>query len=384
MKTATIVGLVCLFVFQCSLAAPFEKVIGTEGLEKGVNVSPTSDGGFIAVGLAGTADESNQDVYLVKTDPDGELLWSRTLGGAGIDNGWSVHEVADGFVIGGFTNSFGAGGFDFYLLKTNLQGELAWYRTFGGPEDDRCWSLAPTADGGFLLAGETKSFGSGEEDFHLVRTDSSGQELWSKTFGGELSDRCFAAVQADDGGFMLAGQTYSYGAGDRDAFVVKTDQSGEPQWTRSIGGVASDVGHSVIRTADGHYLVAGYTTSFATTGDDPYLTKISADNTVLWTKTIDVGGMTHTLTAAPAVDGGYYLTGFTVDRQTGKNSALVIRTDADGQQMWLRRILETTGGRSMGYTIQPVPGGGCVFAGNTTVGSAGSFDLLLVNIDGAE
>ena len=364
-----------------SYATSFEKVVGGQNFDRGVFVSPTKDGGYIVVGSTKSFGEGDEDVYLVKTNGGGEIQWSRTYGGADNDNGWSVHETEDGFVIAGYTKSFGSGGFDFYLIKTNLEGEVDWSETYGGEVDDRCWALALTSDGGFLLVGETTSSGAGEEDCFLVKTDASGRELWFRTFGGAKGDRLFSVAQADDGGYMLAGQTYSEGAGDRDAYIIKTGASGELEWSKTFGGKASDVGHAITRVGDGSFVVTGYTTSFATTGDDPYLIKIDGQGKILWTRVLSIEGTNHTITGEQATDGGFFLVGFSEYPEKGTNAALLVRADPEGRLEWYRDILITDTGRSLGYTVRAMPDGGCVFTGHTTVNSAGDLDLLLVRVE---
>lgn len=358
----------------------FERVFGGSDLDRGVFVSPTRDGGYIAVGFTTSFGSGDEDVYLVRTDSEGELLWSQTYGGSDSDNGWSVHETTDGFVLAGFTRSFGSGGFDLYLIETDKGGELRWSRTYGGEGDDRSWALAATRDGGFVLAGETTSSGSGEEDCLLVKTNASGTELWSRTYGGERGDRCFSIVQADDGGFLLAGQTYSEGAGDRDVYVLKTDPSGVLEWSRTFGGAASDVGHYITRTSDGHFVVTGYTASLASDGDDPYLIKIGARGETQWTRVMNMEGINHTLTGEQARDGGFFLTGFSAYPETGSSAALLVKTDPHGRLEWQRDILSTVRGESFGYTVRATVDGGCVFTGHTTVDAAGSLDLLLAKV----
>ena len=158
-------------------AMRFEEVFGGPDRDRGVFVSPTKDGGYIAVGATSSFGKGDEDIYLVRTDSTGQLLWSKTYGGSDQDNGWSVHEIPTGFVLSGSTKSFGAGGFDFYLIKTDSDGKIEWSQTYGGQGDDCCWSLALASDGGFLLAGETTSSGAGEEDAMLVRTDSRGAKI---------------------------------------------------------------------------------------------------------------------------------------------------------------------------------------------------------------
>jgi hypothetical protein len=365
-------------------ATGFERVYGGPDLDRGVFVSTTKDSGYIAVGATKSFGEGDEDVYLVRTDSHGEILWSKTYGGADQDFGWSVHEAPDGFVLAGFTKSFGKGEFDFYLVKTNLDGESEWSETFGGEGSDRCWALALTSDGGFVLAGETTNSGKGKEDCFLVKTDSLGTLLWSQTYGGEKGDRCFSVVQADDGGYVLAGQTYSEGAGDRDAYVIKTSALGELEWSKTFGGEASDVGHSVTRASDGSFVVTGYTTSFATMGDDPYLIKIDAQGKTRWTSVLSIEGTNHTLAGEQATDGGFFLVGFSEYRQKGITAALLIKTDSEGQLDWHRDVLPTTTGESLGYTVRATIDGGCVFTGHTTLNGAGNLDLLLVGVEGED
>ena len=359
----------------------FQRVLGGPGPDLGVYVDPTSDGGYAAVGMTGSFGQGNEDVYLVKTDSTGNVLWTQTYGGAETDNGWSVHEDAGRLVIAGFTDSYGAGDFDCYLIGTSPVGEELWSKTFGGEGKDRCWSVVPAGDGGYALAGETTSFGSGAEDCYLIKTDASGNELWSRTFGGEKGDRCFSIARADDGGFLLAGQTFSEGAGDRDVYLVRTDASGKQLWSRTFGGSVSDVGHSVSRTAAGDFIVTGYTTSLARAEDDPYLIKIDAEGEVQWTRVIPMEGVNHTLTGEQTTDGGFILGGFSEFRSTGARGALLVKTDEEGNLEWSRDLLLTTAGRSVGYTVRATSDGGSILTGHTTEGSAGAIDLLLVKAD---
>ena len=341
-------------------------------------VDPTSDGGYISVGVTESFGEGGEDVYLVRTDAAGNILWTRSLGGSGDDNGWSVHESDGLFFIAGFTDSYGAGDFDCYLIGTDSDGKVEWSRTFGGEGKDRCWGIRPTADGGYVLVGETTSFGSGAEDCYLIRTDASGHEVWSRTFGGEKGDRCFAVAQAGDGGFLLAGQTYSEGAGDRDAYVIKTDELGRQEWSRTFGGAESDVAHSVSKNAEGDFIVTGYSASLATLGDDPYVIRIDVEGEVRWTSVFAMEGVNRTLTGEQTTDGGFIMGGFSENRSSGVRSALLVKADADGELEWSRDVLPTATGRTVGYTVRATRDGGAILTGHTTEGSTGDLDLFLI------
>jgi hypothetical protein len=362
----------------------FQQTFGGPGTERGIFVTPTRDGGYAIVGFTTSEGAGGEDVYLVKTDAEGRRQWARTYGGEAADNGWAVVEVDDGFVIAGFTESFGAGENDFYLVKTDEQGEESWSRTYGGAGNDRCWTLVRPAAGGFLLAGETTSEGQGEQDCWLVRTDDAGEKIWSRTFGGTRGDRVFAAANAPDGGFVLAGQTFSEGAGDRDAYVVATDADGNLRWSRTFGGAESDVAHGIDATRDGAFLVTGYTTSFAQGGDDPFLVKIDAKGDTLWTRVVPLDGNNHTITGVAARDGGFFLTGFTEFRGWTPIAALVVKCDENGRREWHRNLSASAVGESYGYTVRATADGGCVLSGHAAVESRRNLDVLLVKLASGE
>lgn len=356
----------------------FEVVLGGKAQDRGVFVIQTTDGGYVSVGATQSQSKGGDDVYLVKINSKGTLDWSTSFGGAEEDAGWSVLEVSDGFVIGGFTKSFGAGGFDSLLIKTDLKGKVIWQKTYGGKGDERTWGLARSVDGGFVLIGETTGVTAEEEpDCLLIKTDDQGVEKWTRTFGGEKSDRCFSIVPDDDG-FVIAGQTYTYGAGDRDMYILKTDSEGKQIWSRTFGGAASDVGHSITKLRDSGFLVTGYTTSFAEDADDPYLVKVDAKGEVVWTRVIKLDGHNRTITGTETTDGNFCLTGFSVNRNVYGTAAILLRADANGNLKKVTNILPTQTGQSFGYTVSPTSDGGCVVTGHTTVNSSGDLDLFVV------
>jgi hypothetical protein len=172
-----------------------------------------------------------------KTTPDGGLqrvlgltgqqVWNRTYGGTKDDEAYSLVQTGDGgYALAGQTNSSGAGGYDAWLVKTDANGNMLWNKTYGGTGWDGATSLVQTGDGGYALAGQTNSFGAGSNDFWLVKTDANGNMLWNKTYGGTGDDGAYSLVQTGDGGYALAGYTKSSGAGGYDAWLVKTDASG--------------------------------------------------------------------------------------------------------------------------------------------------------------
>jgi len=216
-------------------------------------------------------------VSTTAADP-GDTLWTRTYGGSHSDWGHSVQQTSDGgYVIAGWTLSFGAGRFDVYLVKTDSSGDSLWARTYGRSRSDYGYSVQQTSDGGYIIAGYTESFGPGGYDVWLLKADSSGHLLRTRTYGGSRTDCGYSVQQTSDGGYVIAGWTLSFGAGRGDVYLLKTDSSGDTLWTRTYGGSSDDIGYSVQQTADGGYIVAGRTRSFGAGDGDVYLIKTAGE-----------------------------------------------------------------------------------------------------------
>ncbi|MBF0302921.1 MAG: hypothetical protein HQK73_07765, partial [Desulfamplus sp.] len=176
------------------------------------------------------------------------------------DYGNSVYPTSDGgFIVTGYTSSIGAGGNDVYLIKTDSNGNELWSKTFGGKNDDYGRSVYPTRDGGFIVTGYTSSIGAGESDVYLIKTDSNGNEIWSKTLGGKSSDYGNSVYPTSDGGFIITGNTSSIGAGSSDVYLIKTDSNGNELWSKTLGGKKYDYSYSVYPTSDGGFIITGYT-----------------------------------------------------------------------------------------------------------------------------
>jgi len=205
------------------------------------------------------------------------LTFIKSYGGSEEDMGVSAQQTTDGgYIIAGSTDSFGAGSKDVYLIKTDARGNVAWYKTFGGEADDYGGSVQQTSDGGYIIAGHTDSFGSGKADVYLIKTDKMGDAVWSKTFGGEQDDIGISAQQTSDGGYIIVGGTGSFGAGGSDVYLIKTDAMGNTVWYKTYGGLRDDMGIAVQQTSDNGFIIAGYTDSFGSGDSDVYLIRTNA------------------------------------------------------------------------------------------------------------
>jgi len=187
-----------------------------------------------------------------------DTAWTRTFGGSDSDLAYSVQQTTDGgYILAGYTSSYGAGKADVWLIKTAADGDTPWTRTFGGSDYDEASSVQQTTDGGYILAGETRSYGAGGKDVWLIKTDVNGQKEWYLTFGGSGYDGAESVQQTLGGGYILASYTSSYGAGSCDAWLIKTDAEGQKQWSRTFGESDDDGVRYVQQTSEGGYILAG-------------------------------------------------------------------------------------------------------------------------------
>ena len=378
-------GLVVLLSATCltstaSAQTSWWRNYGGIGDDGGESVQPTSDGGYVIAGWTWSFGAGDGDFYLVKTNARGDTLWTRTYGGTGYDLGYSVQQTTDGgYVIAGYARSFGAGNGDVYLIKTNGSGDSLWTRTYGGTSEDRARSVQQTADGGYIVAGHTYSFGAGSYDVYLIRTNAQGDTLWTRTYGGTSVDQGYSVQQTADGGYVIAGYTFSYGAGNADVYLVKTDASGDTLWTRTYGGASYDYVRSVQPTTDGGYIIAGNTESYGVGSRDVYLVKTDASGDTLWTRTCGGSSRDDGQSVQPTTDGGLIIAGHTESFGTGGSDVYLIKMNAQGDTLWARTYGDTND--DYGNSVQPTTDGGYIIAGYTESFGADSIDVCLIKTD---
>ena len=337
------------------------KTYGGTNDDKGYSMDECADGGFIITGMTWSFGAGKDDVYLVRTKANGDTLWTKTYGGTKNDWGRSVQECANGdFIIAGGTKSFGGT----YLIRTDADGDTLWTKTYGGAGK----SVQECANGDFIIAGTSN------RDVYLVRTKANGDTLWTKTYGTTDNDMGEEVQECADGGFIIAGKIRSLSRPTKDdVYLIRTKANGDTLWTKIYGGTGDDWGESVQECADGGFVVTGVTYSFSALGDgDVYLIRTKANGDTLWTKTY--GGIETDMgeSVQKCADGG-----FIIAAQIRFAGGL-IRTKANGDTLWTK-----TYGAYTGRSLKVCADGSFVIAGHTGAFGAGKSDVYLIKTSAA-
>ena len=335
MKKMIMLSLIFIFCYNInSQDILWKKNFGlTTADDFGRAVVETNHGGISIAGYTGSYGAGGFDVWLIKTDADGNILWSKTYGGLGDDYAYSLKQTDDGgFIIGGATNSFGVGGLDYYLIKTDSLSDTLWTKTFGGVNDDICWSLA-LADDGYVIAGG-KNMQPDHPDIWIIKLDTIGNFIWEKTYGTSADEIAWSIEVTSDHGYIIASQNpiNSY-----DGWLIKINSNGDSLWTKFYGEDLGDLLLFATQTQDGGYILTGrfseHTGGY--TGNVWLLKTDSLGNTE-WEKTYDYqNDYDIGYSVQQTIDGGYIVCG---SGEWDVNYGWIIRTDSVGDTLWTKSI----------------------------------------------
>jgi putative intracellular protease/amidase len=363
--------------------ALWTRTYGGSFAEGARSLEQTSDGGFIIAGYTYSFGAGNADLYLLKTDAEGILQWASAFGGSGWEYGNSAIETSDGgYLAVGYTSSWGAGSRDVYLVKTDPHGAEVWSTTFGGPGLDVGMSVVETGDGAYAIAGYTDSFGLGESDAYLIKLDSAGNELWSRVFGDTGPEMGRSLDRTSDGGFVIAGASGSY-SDNSDVYLLRTDREGNELWSTAVSHPSAhlnyDWANSVRATADGGFVIAG-NSDLEQDLMDLYLVKVDAQGNTEWAEVFGGSFYDYGSAVRETSDGDFIVSGSTKIASTGLNDVYVRKVDASGAKLW-KETYGDRGGSEWGTAVTEASDGDVVIAGHTNSFGAGSYDVWLIRLD---
>ena len=360
----------------------WERVYGASEYEYGRSIQQTIDGAYI-VGGTSSSYSAATDMYLLRLNGNGSFRWHKVFGYGNDEWCMSVKQTADsGFILCGYTNSIGTGGYDVFLVKTDSLGNEMWHHTYGGPDWDFGTSVDTTSDGGYIITGSTYSYGAGGEDVLLLKTDGNGNELWYNVFGGFSDENGTEVHQTiDDGGYIISGRTKSFSLGNYDMWVIKTTPTGDTAWTHTYGSPYEDGLNSVRQTIDSGYIVGGYTyMSHAHNESDMYarkLNKLGATTVILYDSIAT--GNSGVQSILQTYDSCYFTLGSCDYCGGGQWDFQFIK--------WNSGFAYLNGGSrgsskdELAYQCQQTLDSGYVMVGNTTTWGNGKSDVFVVKLD---
>lgn len=304
----------------------WQKTYGTTFYEFVSSIGPTFDGGYI---ISATADVTpSEDFWIIKLDDDGNILWQKSYGGSNSEIVASIQQTKDGgFIVAGTTISFGAGGSDIWVLKLDSQGNIIWQNSYGTSEYETAYSIALTKQGGCIITG-TGPGQSPTVDAIALRLDSKGNLLWSKSYGSSGSDTAYS-IDSGGGTFTLIGQTDSVNNTAIDFWAMKLNRRGKILWQRAYGGLGVDSGLSIKRTRDGGYIFAGHTLS-ASTDWNISVVKLDSNGNALWQNVYGGSGSEEAYSITSTTDHGYAVAGWSDSFGAGLADMWILKLDSNG------------------------------------------------------
>lgn len=309
----------------------FRQNIGLSKKDLFYKVIVASDGGFVMCGYTSSITGISDDILIVKLNSAGQMVWTKTLGGAGRDRAQDIIELSNGsFVVTGYTTSSPASYYDAFLYKINSSGDSLWYKLYstGSFLYDDANSVRALSNGGFLMGGQSANGANGFDQF-LIRTDDSGNVLWTKKFGTAATDN-IEYIAVGNNCFYLAGGTAGAGMGGDDGYVVKTDTVGNVIWAKTYGGSFPDDFHTVQITGDGGLIMAGTTSSTGPLQPNMWLMRTNSDGDSLWSNTYGGDNHDHGYSGIQSSDGGYVIVGHTGSFGFNGEDAYIVKTNSSG------------------------------------------------------
>ena len=382
-----VVAFSCIFASMSYSAHYWAKIYGGESDDYAYSLIQTSDGGYLIGGETNSFGAGAADLWLIKLNGSGEVVWEKTYGGslddASNDYGLASLAIADAnFIVTLNTRSFGSGGTDGWILMLDSGGDIIWQKAYGGSGGDSIHSIQKTTDGGYITAGNTSSFGAGSSDIWIMKLKANGDIIWQKTYGGADYDGANSIRQTSDGGYIVVGSTTLSGDEWGDIYALKLDSNGAIVWSKVYCNGCGDFGRFGQEIQGDGYLIGGTKCNLNDYGY--WLIKLDYNGDIVWQKTYSIDqGWNDAYALQPTIDGGFIIAGSVVVlRYPESELALVVKIESDGEMSWYKTyrfqdyisahsILQTAAGD---YLIAGAAG--------TEESGSGTADALLLKLDG--
>lgn len=375
--------LIAVYASSQAMAQPLGTTYGGLKEDQGIVVKKTSDGNLLTIGFSSSFSESS-DIYLIKTNLQGKLIWEKTYGGNGDDYGWDMEELEGekAYLITGFSDSYGSGDTDIILLKVTTDGNLVWLKNIATPaEDDRAVSMEKMNDGNFLLIGQSKNRVTRNYDGLAVKINPEGELIWKVILGGGSYDRLFYGAESSNGDLVLTGITRRDSVADNSGWLILLDNKGKQKQSQRLETIRNTTPHGLVKGKKNNFYVIGYAqTDPATNQRAIYIALLDKRSTVVWQKTLDVqSANTHGLSGFVKSSGDIMITGYTRSLDSGKWNGVLYKADKNGVLVWKKEF----GGpeSDMPYTVAPVSEDTSVVVGQTYSFGRGKNDVWIIFFD---
>lgn len=344
------------------------------------SIRPTNDGGYILAG-SHKVNPGRWDLYLMKINAGGDIIWANNYGGEGFTHGTFADQTDDGgYIACGYSQPEMAGAYKIVALKTDATGNLIWSKKFGGHQFStyQAYRVHQTTDGGFIICGYAAPEIAGPRAAFLIKTDAVGDTLWTRAYPGNRDSFGYCVEQTSDGGYIMSGQARdSLDVDIMDVLLVKTNTEGDTLWTRTFGGANEEIGYAVKQTPDGGYVVAGQTGSMGSGADDFFITKTSPDGNLLWTKAYGGDNYERAKSIDLSQDGGYIVAGYSSGFGNGNGDLYMLETSENGDLDWARTY--GSSGFDNARCVTATSDGGYLAIGETN--GFGNYGIYLVKTD---
>ncbi|MFH1321201.1 MAG: caspase family protein [Bacteroidota bacterium] len=304
------------------------------------SITNSADGGFVVAGSTYSEEFQTSDILVLKFDIRGNLVWEKTFGEKGDEKAFSIITIPGGeYMVAGYTNSKGSGNKDMWVMKLDDDGNLIWDKTFGGNYEEEAYSITHAPGKGYAVAGYNKSIGARNGLMWIVKLDNDGNKEWESSYGGDIgggipTDVAMSVTPTPGGGYAVAGYTRSLGAGSYDFLVLKLDKDGKIIWNKTFGGTKTDQARTILATPDGEYIITGFTDSKGEGNKDIWVLKLNGLGEIIWDKTFGSHSAEEAYSMISTGYGGYVLAGYTSSKGVGGNDMYLLKIDKDGNKAW--------------------------------------------------